>query len=387
MINQTSSKYISGLDGLRFFAALSVFGVHYNQIMRLDYDIGPFDLYRFLANGNHGVAFFFVLSGFLLSLPFFNTILFGEPLPRYKFYLMKRAARIIPAYYVALLFFFVFNGYWSVEGAFHDILLHFTFLFNCVEFSIFSMNPPFWSLAVEAQFYLLLPAFFILFRQKSALKSVLGVSITCILSYMIQVYFTKSLTKTIPWPFIPELSWLRPYGAVLNHSIVANLPVFSVGIMGGYVFVRLKKICVAPKKSVVSLCELLFWLVFSAVVITLGTGHEATFQVPYGQYGFPFIPVLMIFVILLLPYTYFAKNCLEWYPIRKLGIISYGIYIYHYPVLNSVDMFMSKIGVDVTIHPVLFAIGGFLLTILAASVSYKIIETPAINFISKRMAN
>ena len=65
-----SKEYLPGLHGLRALAALLVFGVHFNQIVQLDYDIGPFSLYRLLANGNHAVSLFFTLSGFLLSLPF-----------------------------------------------------------------------------------------------------------------------------------------------------------------------------------------------------------------------------------------------------------------------------------------------------------------------------
>jgi len=65
-----SRRYIAGLDGLRALAALAVFGVHFQQITGVAGRVGPFDVQTLLANGNTGVCLFFVLSGFLLSLPF-----------------------------------------------------------------------------------------------------------------------------------------------------------------------------------------------------------------------------------------------------------------------------------------------------------------------------
>ncbi len=72
-------KRLPGLDGLRALAALSVFGVHFNQIVQFDCHIGPVSVYRLLANGNHAVSLFFSLSGFLLSLPFWKAIASGRP--------------------------------------------------------------------------------------------------------------------------------------------------------------------------------------------------------------------------------------------------------------------------------------------------------------------
>jgi len=54
----SSSNHIAGLDGLRALACLAVFGVHFQQAVSLQGNIGPFDLARFLENGNTGVALF-----------------------------------------------------------------------------------------------------------------------------------------------------------------------------------------------------------------------------------------------------------------------------------------------------------------------------------------
>ena len=74
-------RRIEGLDGLRALAALGVFGVHPDQIVRFTGKIGPNELPRLLANGNHGVALFFTLSGFLLSMPFWRARMSRSPIP------------------------------------------------------------------------------------------------------------------------------------------------------------------------------------------------------------------------------------------------------------------------------------------------------------------
>ena len=217
---------ISGLDGLRALAALAVFGVHYNQIVQFSYHIGSFSVYRLLANGNHGVSLFFSLSGFLLSLPFWRAIAFGDQFPSLKVYTLRRIARILPAYYLALTALVILTSLWRVPGAKIDILLHYTFLFNYTEFSIFSINPPFWTLAVETQFYLMLPCIFLLIRKFSAYKPWGVIILLGIGAYGLHYGLISTVTRIVPWPFSPWLTWIRPYGAVLSHSILANLPHF-----------------------------------------------------------------------------------------------------------------------------------------------------------------
>ena len=82
----------SGLDGLRFLASLLVLLFHVET--RTSFSFGPLD--PFLAGGDTGVWVFFSLSGYLLYKPFIST---PVDLPAYA---LKRAARIVPGYFVAL---------------------------------------------------------------------------------------------------------------------------------------------------------------------------------------------------------------------------------------------------------------------------------------------
>ena len=159
--NFNNILFIPAFDGLRGIACLAVFLVHYQQKVKLHLDIGPFQAERLLENGNTGVALFFALSGFLLSLPFWQSDS-SKPQPiKIRQYLLNRLARILPAFYVCLTILIVHNHLWEDKDNLHDIFLHYFFLLNFSDSAIFRINQPFWTLAVEMQFYLLLPVLFI----------------------------------------------------------------------------------------------------------------------------------------------------------------------------------------------------------------------------------
>ncbi|MDH2427905.1 acyltransferase [Sphaerisporangium sp. TRM90804] len=95
------------LDGLRAVAALAVLALHVAATTGQAYQESLFG--RLLARGDVGVPIFFILSGLLLYRPWAAALLTGEPGPRVRVYLLRRALRVLPAYWAvvtaALLFF------------------------------------------------------------------------------------------------------------------------------------------------------------------------------------------------------------------------------------------------------------------------------------------
>jgi peptidoglycan/LPS O-acetylase OafA/YrhL len=61
----------------------------------------------FNSVGGFGVGMFFVLSGFLLARPFWQALDEGKPLPSLKIYALRRAARILPGFWLALTVTFI----------------------------------------------------------------------------------------------------------------------------------------------------------------------------------------------------------------------------------------------------------------------------------------
>ena len=63
----------------------------------------PFDVRSLAGTSGSGVYLFFVLSGYLISGPFLNALARGRRLPMLAGYAVRRAARILPAYWIPLV--------------------------------------------------------------------------------------------------------------------------------------------------------------------------------------------------------------------------------------------------------------------------------------------
>ncbi|MBA2264134.1 MAG: acyltransferase, partial [Chloroflexi bacterium] len=103
------------------------------------------------------VAWFFVLSGFLLFLPFSRAAIEQRGLPSSRGFLLRRAIRLLPPYYLAIVTVWVWR-FSGGEEQVRDLIAHLTFTQVFDRVHIFWTIGPAWSLAVEAQFYLLLAA-------------------------------------------------------------------------------------------------------------------------------------------------------------------------------------------------------------------------------------
>ena len=121
----------------------------------LFHSVGAWDhLQRFLKEacgiGHAGVDLFFVLSGFLIT-----SMLLREQSSAsyYHDFYWKRALRVLPLYILVLALLLAL-----VPHSFNYVLLAFFFLANFASVFHLSLATPFWSLAVEEQFYLIWPA-------------------------------------------------------------------------------------------------------------------------------------------------------------------------------------------------------------------------------------
>src|SRR5512146_2588075 len=151
---------ITALDGLRALAALSVMFFHSYHFVTDHVFIAGHDI-GFLWNyGQSGVHLFFVLFGFLLFTPFARAMLNGRPLPSVKRFFQRRALRILPAYYACLAILVVAQyGAFTSPAGLANIGLHLVMLHDDVPAINRAINGPFWTLAIEAQFYVVLPIF------------------------------------------------------------------------------------------------------------------------------------------------------------------------------------------------------------------------------------
>ncbi len=149
------------VDAIRAFAALTIFGFHIVFHLGL---LGTGVLSRYLGNLNVGVPVFFVVSGFLLYRPFVTARLAGAGAPDPVPYGIRRALRIVPAYWVALPIIAVLLGEWYVFTP-RGIVTFFGFLQVYDAGTIVDGIGQAWTLCIEVSFYVALPVWAFLARR------------------------------------------------------------------------------------------------------------------------------------------------------------------------------------------------------------------------------
>lgn len=129
------------IEGWRGLAAAMVVFAHFGPAVGLEH--------AFVKTAFTGVDLFFVLSGFV-----FAPILFGEQ-QHWRAYALRRAFRVLPSYWLAVGVFALLL--FMQTGSAGPWLSHLFFLHLSSPSTAFALNPAFWSLVPEVEFYIMLP--------------------------------------------------------------------------------------------------------------------------------------------------------------------------------------------------------------------------------------
>ena len=173
----TSGRFIPEMDGLRFVAISMVILYHLNGYLMTKtafYEHGsgaPDWLCRSALVGFHGVELFFVISGFILALPFAAHHLSGSPAVSLRKYYLRRLTRLEPPYFVTI-FLLLPLGLWIHPAPASAIIPHLAaslaYLHNLIYGTQSTVLGVAWSLEIEVQFYLLVPLLTLVFAVRNA---------------------------------------------------------------------------------------------------------------------------------------------------------------------------------------------------------------------------
>jgi peptidoglycan/LPS O-acetylase OafA/YrhL len=308
----STARRSSGIDGLRGLAALSVLLFHLWLYARVAPPAtgasGAADWV--FSSMRWGLLLFFVLSGFLLYRPWLEATETSERPDLWR-YVRSRAARILPAYYLALAgSFALLWGAGAVPGvrlpSGESLPLFLAFAQNFSRDSVLTLDPPMWTLAVEVSFYAVLPllgmAAMRLGRRRRILLPISLIAFGLAWSWIVSATGSfLPLTKVLP----------------------AMLPFFGIGMLAA---------TLARNRPVDAGRARLLGLIAACA---LGLQVAAQLLLPSGLAGaLHDLPAAVCFgAIVVLAYSAHSPRVLSWRPLTRLGTISYGVYLWHVPVL------------------------------------------------------
>ncbi len=355
-------SYLHELECARGWAILLVFVFHAWGISGLQMPASPWPGVSFIAVGSTGVTLFFVLSGFLLSLPWLRHA--ADPTqrkPQLRPYLRARALRIIPLYYIALVLTWAFTG--------DSVTVARAALFQFIGFDAFPYGVVWWTLATEMQFYLVLPLGMTLW---------IG-SRTARLCCLALILFWLALYAGIVLGGVSEET-----SFVLTKSLFARAPAFLIGILSAAFWLHLKHRSASANTSrmagTVSLAMLFCALAalerILLAVALMGNAAETRWHIHHTYEALLWAAILLLLLRGPMP----AKPLFVNRPLAVMGKLSYSLYLLHVPVLfYSIYPAREKMGIEAYINsPWLYLIplAAFAVSLGLALCSYHGLEKP-----------
>jgi peptidoglycan/LPS O-acetylase OafA/YrhL len=361
MTKATQRRY-AALDGLRGIAALVVFAIHV-WIYQLPNTV---ELRRdswektLLFEGRVAFVMFFVLSGFLLYRAFARAALGRSGPVAVGSYLVRRAARIAPAYYLALAGTLVLlaaagdvPGRRLVDAG--EVPVFFLFAQNYSPDTLLKLNAATWTLTVEVAFYLLLPLVGL-----AALR--LGRSARR------QALLLGGLTAAgLAWNYV---DYLAGWGPVASHAAIAFLPYFACGMLVALLVETHRASGTRPLGAVVSgglvACA-------AAVLVANGLWHANGDHTSLAMEVFADSAAAVAFAAVIASLvlgTGTGARWMGWRPLAWMGEITYGFYLWHIPLLvfaRGTGALPEGIVLGLVVLPVAIAFG---------ATSWYVIERP-----------
>jgi peptidoglycan/LPS O-acetylase OafA/YrhL len=386
-----TSARVPGADGLRAIACLLVVWHHTTQKLNPE-GVSPLVgvLHFFGMRGEVGVSLFFVLSGCLLSMPFWGSFVEGRRFPSIKKYTLNRAGRIAPAFWLNLIVCNILAVWlFNLEFSWQKFSSAFLFI-NSYHYSTFfptEINGPLWSIGLEVSCYVLLPiVLFAIFKlAKNTAVAIAGLVIViaalqAINPLIIKVFMTDNEGKG--WQFGIDggaKQWL-PY-----WNVATFFTQFLIGSLAALIIVKLRSKETKPSP----LFDLAFVVAAVAAVVLvasrLNPGSPDSFtQQPYVS---PFFVLFMASLLVSASKSVYVSKALDNRLFSWLAKISFGIYLWHVVVIEVIARkFVSEyvyFGLHDVWQWVLISAIVLSASIAIASLSWKVFESPILRAVRR----
>ena len=369
--------YLPGLDGMRALAVLAVMVYHANP--------------AWLPGGFLGVEVFFVISGYLITL-----LIIGEhertgSVSTRQFYL-RRARRLLPALFTLLIGITIYTALFRRDALGQlrgDVLAALAYVSNWYQIWVgqgytasgdFSPLRHLWSLAVEEQFYLLWPLLMIgLFRlgrrrlpEMSRWLFLAAIAVTVVMALLYYPGPIESCTAT------PDAYW-QVAGRCISKTDALYLatPTRATGLLLGSAFAMVWRpvaLMRGPMRRKGRLLDIVAVLGLAGLAALCWYLHIVT---PEGadpwlfRGGFLLTGIASLAVIAAVSHRGAHAGRLLGVPLLLwIGIRSYGLYLYHWPIYQAMRGVAGK--------PLSIAqfVAALAITAVVTEISFRLIETP-----------
>ncbi len=358
----------NALDGVRALAALSVLAFHvwtyregrpHGELHALG------DQVLWQANG--GLIAFFVLSGFLLYRGFARAALTGAAAPSVGRYALRRGARILPAYYVCCagcVVLYLAAGPTMILPSAGQLPLFAVFAQNYSLDTLMQLNPVLWTLAIEITFYAALPLLALAARRLGRIHPA-GHAL----------FLMGLIGVTVAWHW---LAYTFAWGQIPTKVLPFWLGHFALGMLIALWLEHRRAVGRARIGA-------------GATAALMGSGWALVVLQGVWRYSVPTGTVPRALFATLLTASGFAlivaaagagrgpaMGWLRWRPLAGIGVVSYGLYLWHLPLL----LVLREAGVlpDALLPRALVVFGTAL---AAAALSWRLVERPALRWATR----
>ena len=351
--------FFPNLDGLRFFSFFSVFLFHI-WLLFFDRFKVPGTTHKVVTflfqNGEIGVNFFFVLSGFLITYLLIEENRLTGRIHVINFYI-RRILRIWPLFYLCILFGLVLYPLIKnlIGGELYDVAHPWTYFVFLNNFDFMRNGAPaiisvLWSVAIEEQFYLCWP----LILSLVPLRKYPYVFFIIILGSIIFRAFHIEDPRVLHFHTLAvigdmALGGLLAYYIIFSkrfHNFIADMPRLSIGLLyllALIIFLFRHQLFIGP---LVVVERLIIAIVFGLIIL------EQNFSA----------------------HSLFKMSSLK--KVSNLGIYTYGLYCLHVIALTFMEQLFRKVGFNME-NPIILLVAGLLalvVCIILALISYHYFE-------------
>ena len=400
----------STIDGVRAIAVLMViighiFFFHNSDILIGDEVFRNYATYWHLLRADLGVDLFFVISGFLIGSILFKEFKKTNNISFTSFYL-RRFLRLMPVYLVAILCGIYLFNLPNSQNAWANIFYINNFINIADQFMGWC-----WSLAIEEQFYILIPAslLMLLFSKRNKINILLFFLVLSVVIRFITVYVFDLFPSELYWTLPGKEGWDLSF-SILYDNLLTRYGGLLIGVIAAYLYIYYNPELKLFFKSKLSLrlffvSIVIFWIVFFRIDFIyfseptryglMIADRELNFiekiyfatVVSITRNLFSIASIYIVFGALFLKTNLAEKinNFLSlkfFYPIAQL---SYSAYLMHemfmlklYP--NYSIMIYELLNENIMMALIIISLITLILTFLSSIILYVFIERPFMEF-------